>query len=202
VVEQSASARDLARKEPEAPPPPPRRPAFYEALAVYEAGVRALQRHDYQAGAEGFRGVIQRYPGERELVERARLYLQVCERENARRPPALPQTTTEWVYAATVALNDGDQEGALSHLSKALEKSPDNDHAHYIMAVALTDKGDSASALRHLRQAIELNPDNRSTAIQDPDLNALRDLSAFHEVLSAAGAAGNSPNKKRIRTRR
>jgi tetratricopeptide (TPR) repeat protein len=203
VVEQSAPARDLVRKMPEAPPPPPpRKPAFYEALAVYEAGVRALQRHDYLAGAEGFRGVIQRYPDERELVERARLYLQVCERENAKRPAA-PQTAAECVYAATLALNDGDQERALSHLGKALEKAPDNDHAHYIMAVALTDRGDSAKALRHLQRAVELNPDNRSTAIQDPDLSPLRNLSAFQEVLGAASvAAANSNSKKRIRPRR
>ena len=73
-------------------------------------GVRALQRHDFQAAADSLRGVIQRYPGERELVERARLYLQVCERETARRPSG-PQTPSEWVYAATVALNSGDVEG-------------------------------------------------------------------------------------------
>lgn len=201
VVEPSASARD-ERKEAQAPPPP-RKPAFYEALALYEAGVRALQRHDYRAGAEGFRGVIQGYPEERELVERARLYLQVCERENAKRP-ATPQTAAEWVYAATLALNDGNQDRALSYLGKALETAPDSDHAHYIMAVALTDKGDSGAALRHLQQAIELNPDNRSTAIQDPDLDALRELSAFHEVLGAAAvaAAGATNSKKRIRPRR
>jgi tetratricopeptide (TPR) repeat protein len=191
-------AREAVRpsppKEAASPPPPPRKPAFYEALAVYEAGVRALQRHDYASGAEGFRGVIQRYPDERELVERARLYLQVCERENARRPPT-PQTAPEWVYAATVALNAGDQDLALSHLGRALEKAPDSDHAHYIMAVALTDKGDSSAALRHLEQAITLNPDNRSNAIQDPDLSALRDLDAFRDVLGTAG-------RRRVRTRR
>ena len=183
-------------KEPEAPPPPPRKPAFYEALAVYEAGVRALQRHDFAAGAEGFRNVIQRYPEERELVERARLYLQVCERENARRQPT-PQTASEWVYAATVALNAGDQNLAVSHLNRALEKSPDSDHAHYIMAVALTDKGDSAAALRHLERAIVLNPDNRSNAIQDPDLSALRNLDAFREALGDTASG-----RRRARARR
>src|SRR5919108_1038667 len=89
AADRTVPLRDTTRKEPTPPPPPPRKPAFYEALAVYEAGVRALQRHDFEAGAEGFRGVIGRYPGEREVVERARLYLQVCEREKARRsaPP-------------------------------------------------------------------------------------------------------------------
>ena len=197
----AASERAVALA-PKAPPPPPvapRKPAFYEALAVYEAGVRALQRHDFESGAESFRGVIDRYPGEQELVERARLYLQVCERETARRPAAALQTATDSVYAATVALNAGDPEGALSHLGKALEEQPDSDHAHYIMAVALTERGNREAALTHLRRAIDLNPENRVTALQDPDLNDLRDLADFQEVL---GTPIDTSNRRRLRARR
>jgi tetratricopeptide (TPR) repeat protein len=199
AIDRPIAIREAARKEPAAPPAPPRKPAFYEALAVYEAGVRALQRHDFETGAEAFLGVIDRYPGERELVERARLYLQVCERETARRPAPPPETATDSVYAATVALNAGDHEGALNHLGKALEEQPDSDHAHYIMAVALTDKGNRSAALDHLRQAISLNPENRATAIQDPDLSALRDLADFQEVL---GTSIEGANRRRLRTRR
>ena len=178
-------------------PPPPRRPAFYEALAVYETGVRALQRHDFQAAADSLRGVIQSYPGERELVERAKLYLQVCERETARRPSG-PQTPSEWVYAATVALNAGDVESALGHLNRALEKAPDSDHAHYIMSVALVDKGDTSLALVHLRHAIILNPENRSVALQDPDLRVLHELESFHQALEASDAS----LRRRVKARR
>jgi tetratricopeptide (TPR) repeat protein len=191
------AAKEPAPKEVAVPPPPPRRPAFYEALAVYETGVRALQRHDFEAAADSLRGVIQRYPGERELVERARLYLQVCERETARRPSG-PQTPSESVYAATVALNAGDVEGALSHLNRALERAPESDHAHYIMAVALVDKGDPSRALVHLRQAVTLNPDNRSVALQDPDLSALHDLDAFRQVLGTADGS----IRRRVKARR
>lgn len=191
------AASEPAPREVAAPPVPPRRPAFYEALAVYETGVRALQRHDFQAAADSLRGVIQRYPGERELVERAKLYLQVCERETARRPSG-PQTPSEWVYAATVALNSGDVEGALGHLTRALDKAPESDHAHYIMAVALTDKGDTPLALVHLRHAITLNPDNRSVALQDPDLRVLHDLESFHQALEAPDASA----RRRVKARR
>lgn len=185
------------KQEVAAAPAPPRRPAFYEALAVYETGVRALQRHDFEAAADSLRGVIQRYPGERELVERARLYLQVCERETARRPSG-PQTPSESVYAATVALNAGDVDGALGHLNRALERAPESDHAHYIMAVALVDKGDPSRALAHLRQAIALNQDNRSVALQDPDLGALHDLEAFRQVLGTPDAS----IRRRVKARR
>jgi Tfp pilus assembly protein PilF len=165
-------------------PPPPRKPGYYEAIAIYETGVRALQRHDFDKAAEQFRQIIERYPEERELHERSVLYLRVCERETARRP-AGPQTVQERVYAATVALNAGDPNTALDHLKRALADSPDSDHAHYIMAVALTSFGQPTDALGHLRRSIELNPENRSLARQDPDLEDVRDLDGFREILDA-----------------
>lgn len=178
-------------------PPAPRKPGYYEALAMYESGVRALQRHDYQGAATQFRSIMERYPEERELQERSALYLRVCERETARRP-ATPQTPQERVYAATVALNAGDTATALDHLRRALSDSPDSDHAHYIMSVALAAKGDSGQALEHLRQAISLNPENRSLARQDPDLEPVRGVEEFRELLDAPGGPGRSkPRKKR-----
>lgn len=189
-----AVQKEAPRVEPTPPPPPVRKPAFYEALAIYETGVRGMQRHDFASAAGNFRDVIQKYPEERELGERARLFLQVCERETARRPPPPPQTASESVYAATVALNAGNPAAALDHLNKALEQAPNSDHAHYIMAVALSEKGDLDRAMTHLRQAIALNPDNRSVALQDPDLTTLRDLDEFRDTLGTG--------RRRLRARR
>jgi tetratricopeptide (TPR) repeat protein len=177
--------------------PAPRKPGYYEALAMYESGVRALQRHDYPGAAAQFRTIMERYPEERELQERSHLYLRVCERETARRP-ATPQTPQERVYAATVALNAGDTPTALDHLSRALSDSPDSDHAHYIMSVALASKGDSTQALDHLRRAITLNPENRALARQDPDLEPLRAADEFRDLTDApAGTARGRARKRR-----
>ncbi len=164
---------------------------------MYESGVRALQRHDYQGAATQFRAIIERYPEERELQERSHLYLRVCERETARRP-ATPQTPQERDYAATVALNAGDTAAALDHLRRALADSPDSDHAHYIMSVALASKGDAGQALVHLRQAISLNPENRSLARQDPDLEPVRGIDGFRDLVDALpGSARSRARKKR-----
>src|SRR5512139_174587 len=86
--------------QPAPPPVAPRKPGFYEAVAIYERGVQALQRHDFQGAAGFFRAVLDGYPDERELLERARLYLRVCERETSRQPQ-VPKTPAERVYAAT-----------------------------------------------------------------------------------------------------
>jgi len=194
-----AVQKEVPRAEPPPPPPPVvRKPAFYEALAIYETGVRGMQRHDFASAAVHLRDVIQKYPEERELGERARLFLQVCERETARRPPPPPQTASESVYAATLALNAGNAVAALEHLKKALEQAPNSDHAHYIMAVALSERGELDRAMVHLRQAIALNPDNRSTALQDPDLNTLRHLDEFRDTFGMSLASG----RRRLRARR
>jgi tetratricopeptide (TPR) repeat protein len=175
---------------------PPRKPGYYEALAMYESGVRALQRHDYQGAATQFRAIIERYPEERELQERSHLYLRVCERETARQPPT-PQSPQERVYAATVALNAGDTTAALDHLRRALTDSPDSDHAHYIMAVALASRGESGQALEHLRRAISLNPENRALARQDPDLEPVRGVEEFRELLEAPGGSVRTRARKK-----
>jgi len=158
---------------------------------MYERGLQALQRRDFAASADALRAVIERYPDERELLERARLYLKVCEREMEPKEPAT-KTADEWVYAATVALNAGDEAAAHRHLQRALAEDGRHDHAHYMMAVASARRNDSAAALDHLRQAVSLNPENRSLARQDPELDALRDEPAFKSALDAA-AGGAAP---------
>lgn len=178
------------------PPPAPRKPGFYEAVAIYERGVQALQRHDYRAAADLFRTVLERYPEERELLERARLYLRVCERETARQPQG-PRTPAERVYAATVALNSGDHAGALDQLQRALSEDPDSDHAHYTMAVALGMRGRTVEALDHLRSAIGLNPENRALARQDPDLEAVRGHASFRSVLDTPAFARRRTKPRR-----
>lgn len=186
-----------AAPTPAEAPPAVRKPGFYEAVAIYERGVQALQRHDFQGAAGFFRTVLEKYPEERELLERARLYLRVCERETSRQPPT-PKTPAEQVYAATVALNSGDHTGALDHLQQALDEDPNSDHAHYIMAVALGMRSRADEAIEHLGQAIALNPENRSLARQDPDLDVLRDHERFKEALDTPP----SPNRRRPVRRR
>jgi tetratricopeptide (TPR) repeat protein len=191
VAQKSQSAPVPAPPPPE--PAPPRKPGFYEAVAIYERGVQALQKHDFAGAAGFFRTVLERYPDERELLERARLYLRVCERETSRQPAPGPKTPAERVYAATVALNSGDHNGALDHLQRALGEDPESDHAHYIMAVALGMRNRGDEAIGHLQQAIALNPENRGLAKQDPDLDSLRDHERFRDALDTPPA----PNRRR-----
>lgn len=192
------------------PPPPsplarPSVPAvrttFVEAVALYERGLQTLQAHEYSRAAELLRSVLTRYPEEKELHERVRLYLNICERQIAPRPVSVPNTVEERLYAATLALNAGEYDKALSHIQAVIGDQPENDHAHYVRAVALTLRGDLAGALPSLVRAIELNPENRALARQDPDLETLRFDDRFRFALNTLQPGARQDRRRSSRGR-
>jgi tetratricopeptide (TPR) repeat protein len=127
---------------------------------------------------------LRQYPEERELHERVRLYLNICQRQAAPRE-ASPQTIDERLYAATLAINGGQYDQAIAHLRLVRDEDPDNDHALYMLAVAHAQRDEHAEAVAHLERAIALNPENRALARTDPDLEPLREDDAFRAALEA-----------------
>jgi tetratricopeptide (TPR) repeat protein len=183
-----------------APPPAPRQRATYlEAVALYERGLEALQRHAYQQAADLLESVLRQFPEERELHERVRLYLNICQRQATQREAA-PQTIDERLYAATLSINGGLYDQAIAHLRLVRDEDPDNDHAIYMLAVAHAQRDEHAEAVAHLERAIALNPENRALARHDPDLEPLRDDDAFRAALEAP-SGGRPPIRRPIKTR-
>jgi tetratricopeptide (TPR) repeat protein len=168
--------------------PPKRRETYFEAVALYERGLEALQRHAYQEAADLLESVLRQYPEERELHERVRLYLNICQRQATHREAA-PQTIDERLYAATLAINGGQYDQAIAHLRLVRDEDPDNDHAIYMLAVAHAQRQEHAEAVAHLERAIALNPENRALARTDPDLEPLRDDDAFRAALEGPSGA-------------
>jgi tetratricopeptide (TPR) repeat protein len=186
-----------------APPPPPsapqRRSTYFEAVALYERGVEMLQRHEYQSAAQTFESVLRQYPEEKELHERVRLYLNICQRQAAPRE-STPQTIEERLYAATLSINGGRYDEAITHLRLVRDEDPDNDHALYMLAVAHAQRGEVAEAIAHLERAMALNPENRGLARTDPDLDPLREDDAFRAALDSS-SAGRIDRRRPFRTR-
>ena len=182
----------------EAPQEP--RPDYAEAVALYEQGVAALQRHEYARASSVLRSVLSRYPAEKELHERVRLYLNVCDRHMAPRASS-PATPEERVFAATLAVNAGELHEALEHLRKASHDDPDCDHALYMLASVLAMRDEVDSAVPLLLRAIELNPDNRALARHDPDLERLRQYDTVRAALDATATAASERRKARRRSR-
>jgi tetratricopeptide (TPR) repeat protein len=187
---------------PSPPAAPQRRSTYFEAVAVYERGLEALQRHDYRQANELLESVLRQYPEEKELHERVRLYLNICQRQAAQRA-ASPQTVEERLYAATLAINGGQYDQAIAHLRLVRDEDADNDHALYMLAVAHAQRDEHAEAIAHLERAIALNPENRALARNDPDMEPLHDDEAFRTALEtpSSGPKTLDPRRRPVRTK-
>jgi len=198
--ERPAPANQAVPPPPQpVPGPPQRRTTYIEAVALYERGLETLQRHDFPGATALFESVLRLYPEEKELHERVRLYLNICQRQ-ATPKEAAPQTQEERLYAATLAINGGRYDQALANLRLVRDEDPDNDHALYMLAVAHAQRGEPAEAIAHLERAIALNPENRALAKGDPDLEPLRGDEAFRTALDTP-AASRSDRRRPFRSR-
>src|SRR5713101_3036247 len=92
------SPRSGRAVSPRPSPSPQQRTTYIEAVAIYERGLEAIQRHDYHSALDLLNSVLRLYPEEKELHERVKLYLNVCQRQAEPRE-TVPRSVDERLYA-------------------------------------------------------------------------------------------------------
>ncbi len=199
---ESASATRLQSRLPRrvpAPPAPLLPQPDPEALGLFQQGVDALQRHAYDAAADRFRALLSRHPGERALLERARVYLALCDRERRQRPEL--RTTEERMTAATAAFNNGNDVRAESLARQILRENSRHDLALYLLASIEARRGRDDLAMEYLAQAVDISPEARAQARHDPDFESLRNLERFRALTELPPPAA-SRRARRVRSDR
>jgi len=155
------------------------------ALAAFESAMRTLQGHDYAAAAHQFTDLIDRFPDQTALLDRARVYLELCRRELSQQPDP-PTTPEERLTLATAALNNDDEDEAERLAREVLAEDPRNDLALYLTAAVHARRGDSDTALDALRKAFEVSPDVGAQARHDADFDALRTSPEFQALVETS----------------
>lgn len=186
-----------------APPLPVIKPPSPEALGGFERGMAALQRKDYKGASALFQAVLDQFPSEGTLADRARVYLEAAARE-LRKLPTAGRSLEERLTSATLALNNHNDIEAARLATDVLNEDRSQDLAEYLLAVVAARGGDTATAVAHLRAAIALNPECRLQARQDEEFDGLIDSDEFHELLdgssgSGGGASMRKPTRKLVR---
>lgn len=153
-----------------------------KALKEFERGVGLLQKQSYSEALERFQTIVGGYPQEKELADRAHVYLKICKSMLDRKEPE-PRRQEDLFYHGVIRANEADYDEAVRLLEKALQASPKDEKVHYVLASTLALKGDRREALDHLKEAIELNATNRIYARNDPDFEPLRDDENFQNLI-------------------
>jgi tetratricopeptide (TPR) repeat protein len=149
----------------------------------FDRGVAALQKRKAEEAERHFLDLIQKYPDEKELVDRARVYLAVCERQKKGPQPTLTEPE-DFYYAALLEKNRGNVAEAIEHLKHATRKNGGG-RVEFLLACCYAQTGDSDIALEHLKQAIEEDQRHRILARHDRDFDPVRDSPAFQELMAS-----------------
>jgi tetratricopeptide (TPR) repeat protein len=177
-TQSDRSVSKLTSKVDKPPRQPKVNPVRTASLKQYEAAVRLLYSHEYEKAKAAFEKVIAAFADDKEVVERSKIHLRLCEQKIARKPAA-PRTLDEHYDLAIALINDGKYEESLDHLNKALKSDPKCDYVIYALAVTHCRTGNIDKALASLQTAIGLKPENRFLAQRDSDFEVLKQDSRF-----------------------
>lgn len=156
-----------------------------KALELFEKAMKAMGKKDFERAREAFETLIADHAGERDVVERARAFLRVCERATDKRPSYKPKGFDELLHHGVYLHNRGEFDDALRFLREAAELHPKNEHVQYCVAAAAARAGETEAALKALRSAIGTNPQNRAQARVDSDFDPIREDEEFQTLVYA-----------------
>jgi tetratricopeptide (TPR) repeat protein len=161
---------------------------YTKAVDTFERAVKTLHKGDLDKSRGLFETVITNFAEEKELADRAQTFITVCDRKSKTRRSHTPKDFEGMVTHGIFLHNQGDYQGAVTSLEKAVEMEPKNDHALYCLAASYARIGDARGATRHLKRAIGADPYNRVLAISDTDFDSLRSDPTLVQLLAEEAA--------------
>ncbi len=155
-------------------------PAQQRTMQEYEAALKAMQEGKYDKARDGFRKLSEQ--ASPEVAERARVYLEACERQVKKNTRSFSGPEEQYDYAISL-LNTGLYDEARDQLEEILGREPHADYALYGLAILESMTGQTEQCLEHLAQAIGINGQNRIHARVDSDFQDMADDPRFTELL-------------------
>lgn len=144
--------------------------ASEKQLQLWEHAVQLFTQRRFAEACAAFREVAAGPAAH--VADKARSYLQICERKIERHSLELHTAEDHFNYGVE-RLNARDTEQARFHFTRALTLEPEADHILYTLALCCGISGDGNGACENLKRAIGLEPRNRILARQDPEFHAL-----------------------------
>jgi tetratricopeptide (TPR) repeat protein len=152
------------------------------ALRHLEKGIELIFRRDFKKAHAELKSLCSSYPGETEILARARSYIMICEREEASRKKV--EAPTDQLYAMGVMEhNKANYDAAISYYLRSLKNNPDSDYIYYSIAASQAMKGNLKESMINLKKAIELNRDSRIYARNDEDFSVFGEDEAFADLV-------------------
>jgi len=159
----------------------PKKDEYQKALAAFGLAVKEFQKGDFEKAAASFKDFIEKFPADKEVVDRARAYLAIAQKKPKKDSVSL-RGFEDHYRAGLARINQKDYAGAVKLLEKALEYKEQEGLVYYLLADAhgLMDQTDDALEL--LKKAVQKDKNFAILAQNEPDFENLWDDKKFKVI--------------------
>jgi tetratricopeptide (TPR) repeat protein len=127
---------------------------YQKALAAFGQAVKEFHNGEFVKAAESLKMFMEKYPSEREVVDRAATYLAIA-RKRTKSESVSPRSFADYTGVAIAKINLGAYEEAEKFLEKALDFKENEGLVHYLLAIVRCLAGRQDAGLDDLKKAIQ-----------------------------------------------
>jgi tetratricopeptide (TPR) repeat protein len=151
---------------------------YENAVVSFAEAIKAFRKGNCEKAVESLKALIEKYASEKELVDRAKTYIKIC--QEGKNKESMPSKTFNDFYEHGIfKWNQGNYEEALQQFQKAIEKDPSQAKILYFMAAIYQSMGDTDQSLEFLKKSIQKDKYFKILAQNDSDFEALREDKKF-----------------------
>ena len=158
---------------------------YQKALAAYGQAVKEFHKGEFDKAAASFKDFIEKFPAEREVVDRAKSYLAIVQKK-PRKESATLKSFEDHYRAGVVKINQRDLPGAVKVLEKALEFKENEGLVNFLLADAHCLMGETEASLELLKKAVQKDKTYAVLAQNEPDFEPLWEDKKFKLITKLA----------------
>jgi len=145
---------------------------YQKALTAFGLAVKEFQKGEFEKAAASFKDFIEKFPADKEVVDRARAYRAIAQKRLKKENVSLKGFEDHYRYAVA-RINQKDYPGAIKLLEKALEYKENEGLVYYLLADAHSLLSQADEALELLKKAVQKDRNFAVIAQNEPDFGSL-----------------------------
>lgn len=153
---------------------------YQKALDYYSKAMKEYRKGDFQKASELLREFIKNFSSEKELYNRAQLYLSICEEKKKKKVTL--KDFDDYYQHSVYKLNRGEYDEALNYADKALEKKPKEGKVYYLKALIFCSRGNKEQCIENLKKAVQLDKFFKVLAQNEVNFEPLKEEKKFNLI--------------------
>lgn len=155
--------------------------AYDKALTAYNQAMKLFHKGNFQKAVESLQAFLEKHSSEKELVDRVKIYLNICEKR-LKNENIILKSFEDYYQFGVYKLNKHEFSEALKAFEKALEMHPKEGKVMYSIANVYHKMGQNDECLEFLMRAVKTDKFFSILARNELDFEDLHDDKKFNLI--------------------